>query len=144
MGIKASHLTGNSNAFIYVDKAKLATRKTSDLCHIGPLVRGIHWKPVDYPHKGPVLWQLLWQLLWHWQVTYGFDYISMFWSQLNHVSKSIPRSLSFMVVTFAPFRICDWIFILIYLPLSEWGSVCWKCCCKWVIAVNHIIFQSSN
>ena len=28
-----------------------------DIRHHWPFVRGIHWSPVDSPHKRPVMWQ---------------------------------------------------------------------------------------
>ena len=31
-----------------------------------PFVRGIHWSPVDSPHRGPVIWPLMFSLIWAW------------------------------------------------------------------------------
>ena len=34
--------------------------------HNWPFVRGIHWSPVDSPHKGPVIWALIFSLVFSW------------------------------------------------------------------------------
>ena len=52
---------------------KLTPKKTSKLCISGTFVRGIHWSPLDSPHKGPVM-----------QIVFPWHDISMEFPNLFH------------------------------------------------------------
>ena len=49
MSFMASEITGTLTI--------CSTKKTSKIHITGPLWRGIHWWPVDSPHKRPVMWK---------------------------------------------------------------------------------------